>query len=676
MATYALTVSTNDLGLGVLNSVRTRIEKRRVSIADTYPPINNLVKIEKPTNNLGIAIFLLEPDDLTTYHVAKIFDSAGIPIYERFFSMPPSATSLDNTATGVLFGNSNIQFKDEGNNRGTPSSVRNVDFVGAGVEATFEGDTLQVFVQAGSQGFVAITDITPTSPGDNVGSKVKTDDNNVLQSCTSSTTAITVSVLAVTGSTFKPVVDINGTAATLTRNTLTDVWQGTAAITLTGASPYTVTATHSDGATDTATVTIEAAPVISGLEFSGAYSQGVGQTEHAAGQKLDLTITSPTLFDAVEVIYSDGLTATTAIAVTEIADTLTHTLEVTVADQGSYGTGAPLILPAKARIRNLNGTWSNVFSSSDFGGTNGTHILALNNTRPSVTFGSIVYPMLVDPIRQLALKVTEEATVNVTYSNADTALWSSTELIVSDPTVLGNKVVNRNNGVGSVGYNVSTNNLQVVLTRTANATTATFNTVVWIANDDPVITKVLPAARLRSGVSAQNHVITLGSDQRLISIAMGAGTITGDAAGTFSGAWATTNNGLTNTRTLVVADSDPKGTATFTGLSAINLAGREVTTVDTDLDYVLGGFVTRTVSFPLWDGSAIRIVDIGTDVVDTAKLSVFNISKNSASTYRGTVGNEVDKFTITNSNELYNCDLPNASSALESPVTMTIEETV
>ncbi|MCL5459806.1 hypothetical protein M3M33_14315, partial [Loigolactobacillus coryniformis] len=89
----------------------TRIEKRRVSIADTYPPINNLVKIEKPTNNLGIAIFLLEPDDLTTYHVAKIFDSAGIPVYERFFSMPPSATSLDNTATGVLFGNSNIQFK-------------------------------------------------------------------------------------------------------------------------------------------------------------------------------------------------------------------------------------------------------------------------------------------------------------------------------------------------------------------------------------------------------------------------------------------------------------------------------------------------------------------------------------------------------------------------------------
>ena len=62
---------------------------------------------------------------------------------------------------------------------------------------------------------------------------------------------------------------------------------------------------------------------------------------------------------------------------------------------------------------------------------------------------------------------------------------------------------------------------------------STTNVVVWIADTNPVITKTLPAARLRSGESAQNHVIILGSDQRLISIAMGAGTITGDAAGTF-----------------------------------------------------------------------------------------------------------------------------------------------
>ena len=669
MATYALTVSTNDLGLGVLNSVRTRIEKRRVSIADTYPPINNLVKIEKPTNNLGIAIFLLEPDDLTTYHVAKIFDTAGILIYERFFSMPPSATSLDNTATGVLFGNSNIQFKDEGNNRGTPSSVRNVDFVGAGVEATFVGDTLRVFVQAGSQGFVAITDITPTSTG-NVGTKVRPiDDDTLLTSCLSSTTDVTVQVVAVTGKTsFKPTGTINGVAAVFTRNGTSDTWTGTAAITLTGNAPYTVTATHGDGYVDTAIVNSEAIPVITKLEFSGAYPNAInGQTEHAAGQTLDLTITSDVDFNAYEIIFENGLTATQAKSAYGITATDTVTTQVTVADQGSYGTGAPLILPAKARVRSVNGTWSAVTSSAT-GGVNGVNILALNNTRPVVVATGITYPA-----SQFALKVTEQATVAATYTNVDSVLWTSaSQLTVNDPTVMGNVVVNRLAG----GYNIDTTNLTATAQRVANATTSTTNVVVWIADDNPVITKTLPAARLRSGVDAQNHVITLGSDQRLISIAMGAGTITGDAAGTFSGSWATANNGLTNTRTLVVADSDPKGTATFTGLSAINLAGKEVTTVDTNLDYVLGGFVTRTVTFPLWDANQIREVAIGTDVVDVTKLVAFNVTRNRATTYRATVGDEIDRFTIINGNTLYNCDLENASTALTSPVLITIEETV
>ena len=81
MATYALTVSTNALGLGVISGATVRVERRRIAIADTYPPINNSIQIAQATNSSGIATFLLEPDDLTTYHVAKIFDTAGIFIY-------------------------------------------------------------------------------------------------------------------------------------------------------------------------------------------------------------------------------------------------------------------------------------------------------------------------------------------------------------------------------------------------------------------------------------------------------------------------------------------------------------------------------------------------------------------------------------------------------------------
>ena len=646
MATYALTVSTNALGLGVINGATVRIEKRRIAIADTYPPINNLIQIAQATNSSGIATFLLQPDDLTTYHVAKIFDTAGIFIYERFFSMPPSETSLDNTATGVLFGNSNIQFKDEGDNRGTPSSVRNVDFVGAGVEATFEGDTLRVFVQAGSQGFVAITDIEPTNPSDNVGNKVKTDDNNVLQSCTSSTTNVTVSVLAVTaGTSFKPTVTVNDVEATLTRNALTDVWTGTAAITLTGSSPHTVTATHSEGATDAATVTIEAAPVISQLEFSGAYSQGVDQTEHAAGQTLSLTVSSLTPFVELEVI-ADGTTATQAVSQT-FAATTSKTLTVTVANQGN----TPTAYPAKVRIRNANGTWSAITPTSN--------TIVLNNSQPVITFNSISYPA-----SQQAIKSGESATVNVTETNVDTVSYTSTELTVTDPTTLGNKTVTYESGT----YNISTNNLTVVATKTSNATTATFNTVVWIANTAPTITVTTPAARLRS---PQSHTISINSNQRTLA------TPTLNASvGVFSGSWSTANNGLTWTRSLAIADSDTKGAANFSGLSITNLAGIEVTAITTGAAYTVGGFVQRTLTFPLWDANQIREVAIGTQVSDVTKLVAFNVTRNRATTYRATVGDEIDKFTITGGNTLYNCDLENASTAITSPVIITIEETV
>lgn len=146
MATYALTVSTNALGLGVINGATVRIEKRRVAIADAYPPINNLIQISKATDSSGIATFLLEPDDLTTYHVAKIFDLAGVFIYQKHFTMPPSAANLHDASISTAIGGSLIQFKENGNDLGTPTSVRNVDIVGSGVDATFAGDTVTIDV--------------------------------------------------------------------------------------------------------------------------------------------------------------------------------------------------------------------------------------------------------------------------------------------------------------------------------------------------------------------------------------------------------------------------------------------------------------------------------------------------------------------------------------------------
>ncbi len=544
-------------------------------------------------------------------------------------------------------------YKDEGILLGQASAL---NFVGNNITATLESGVVTVEVEGGgNQGFVAITDITPTNPSDNVGNKTKTDDNNVLQSCTSSTNSITVHVLAVTaGDAFKPVVNVNGVQATLTRNANTDVWVGTAAITLVGT---TVTATHNAGAIDTVTVTIEAAPVISSLVFDNEYSQGVGQTEHAANQTLDLVISSATPFVALEVI-DDSSTATLAYTET-FAATTNKTIQVTVANRGN----TPTAYPAKVRIRNANGTWSAVTATSN--------TIILNNSQPVITFNSISYPA-----SQQAIKSGESATVNVTETNVNTVSYTSTELTVTNPTAMGNKTVTYLSG----GYNISTNNLTVVATKTSNATTATFSTVVWIANTAPTITVTTPAARLRSGVTPQNHTISINSTQRTLA------TPTLNASvGTFSGSWVTANSGLTWTRSLAIADSDTKGSANFSGLSITNLAGIEVTAISSGDSYTVGGFTQRTLTFAAYPN---RESAIGTQVSDTSKLRVTNLSKGSSgslnTSFVSNVGDAIDTYTITQpsttynatGNTLYNRDLANAVSNTSGTMQFEIEEIV
>lgn len=523
-------------------------------------------------------------------------------------------------------------------------------------------------LEFGKKPFVAITDISSTNPSDNVGNKVKTDDNNVLQSCTSSTTAVTVAVLAVTGSTFKPSVSVNGVAATLSRNALTDVWQGSASITLTGSSPHTVTATHGDGAVDTAVVTIESAPVVSSVLFSAAYSQGVGQTEHAAGQTLTLTVTSATPFVELDVI-GDGTTAVVASNTTFAAAT-SKSLTVTVANHGN----TPTAYPAKVRVRNANGTWSAIVASNASVTNNSTTVITLNNTQPSVSFGSVTYPST-----QFALKGSETATVSVTESNVSTVSYTSpnSELSIASPTVLGNKTVTRIAG----GYNISFDNLQVTATKTSNATSAVFSSVVWIADDLPSVSITTPAARLRSGVTPEPHTIKLTATQRVsnVSLSNSAGF------GSFVGSWASVDNGLTWTKVLQVADSDTKGSATFSSLSATNLAGRVVTTITGSDSYNVGGFVARTVTMGSFNPLGNRKVDILTNVVTPSLVLVTNLSKAGlAMSYANSLTDAVDSFAIVDaagslnaaSHYLYNRDKLNAESNLSGTAQFIIEETV
>ena len=84
MTNYTLSVSTDDLGIGVLASVRVVVDRLRATAAEQYPPIDELYRIEQATDEDGLCDFQLKFDDISTYHRARIFDSEGVPVTARF----------------------------------------------------------------------------------------------------------------------------------------------------------------------------------------------------------------------------------------------------------------------------------------------------------------------------------------------------------------------------------------------------------------------------------------------------------------------------------------------------------------------------------------------------------------------------------------------------------------
>ena len=516
-------------------------------------------------------------------------------------------------------------------------------------------------------GFVAITDIEATDGG-NVYGKVLSDGGHVVQSCTSSTTSLRVYVVAVTGSlAFKPSVLVNTVPATLTRYGSSDSWTGFADITLAGS---TVTAVHGEGSTDTATVTVVAPPVVTSAALTNLYPGAPAQTKHAAGQSITLSISADQAYDLVEVLTDAG-TATLAHSFA-VASTTSSTHTVATANRGT----SDVSLPAKVRVRNLAGTWSEVVVTSNS--------VLLNNTLPTCSLGSVSFLTGFQ-----ALAEGDGADVVFTSANADGYSFTSPtgELTITDPlSGVSPKRVTCNTGTT---YNIATANLRAVAARAENGTTSSAaQTTVFIANTAAEVSLGGLAARLRSSPAGQAHVVTLTSTQRL------AGPVTLDASvGTWSGAFSTADQGVHWTRTLLISDSDTKGAAVFSNLAAANLAGIPVAGLQAGTeDYVVGGFMKRVVQF-LPSVSKFR-APIGTSVTNISKLLATNLSKGVAGSHNVSYSAvRVDDplygpftYTVVNGSDVstpsgsyvYNNDSLNANgnNAEAFPAEFEIEETV
>lgn len=556
-----------------------------------------------------------------------------------------------------------------------PGGERGESAYEAAVRGGFEGDEsefLTLLTEGGKGsggGGIWITQVTPQSASDNVSERVYADDDTALVECASTSPEVNVTVLVLPGSSrFIPKITVNDLTVTLTQIGDTPSFQGTVAVTV--AADGKLTAVHEDGAVWNCDLRFDEPPAVVSATFTAPYP--AGQTELKEDDRVTVQVTADGPIVGYEIRNSGALKAAAAT----VAATTSLTLEnLRVANRGNTTQSVGV----EVRVRKANGAWSAWFDSSSIGVVDGVHVVKLNNLHPTITITGVTYPD-----NQAALKDTELATVNHTVSNYDRVEYVSAngQLDIPDPTTYASaKLVARVQG----NYNDSVENFTVTAYRDANGALTSRGTVVRISQEQPVITVTTPAARLRSGglhgTEAQLYTITLTSTQALRE----APSLNAPEGDWVEPAFSGNATGKVWTRRLRVHDTDAKGEFSWNSLKAINGAGVEQNALSGQTTYTLGGFVFRTLSVPAFPN---REAEIGTHVVDPAKLRVTNLSKGGSgslnTTYQDSMQEQVDRYTITGPSGMqnpqgthwYNADGANAASNTSGTMRIEIEEVI
>ncbi len=497
---------------------------------------------------------------------------------------------------------------------------------------SFEGGyQSDVVISAKQGGAVFITNIEAQETTENVASKVFSSDGLVLQSCSSSTDLITVSILAITGfSSFKPIVMIGNEQVNLVQDEDQNVWTGDIDIDLGGNSMVEVI--HNDGAFHRCMILSESNPVISDAFLTGGYPNG--QTELKEFDRFSLQVESAEVFSSIEIADYGAAKAETF----QFDSTSTHSVDIVVADRGN----TPNSQGVKLRIVNQNGTKSDWYLTESNGNENGKHTVILNNLYPTINIQAISYPE-----NQLAIKNEEKASIIHSIENFDSIDYESKNeqlSIVSPNSYSAAKEVSRIAG----DYNLNQSNLTITAKRSSNGAETSENVTVKIAHIAASITFDGIDGRLVSGgnngTEAQNHSLIISSNQALISL-----PIISVPEGSLQGEMQAIGDSNNYQQHILIHDDDEKGIHTAVLVEAINLAGIVTNSFTGQSNYEIGGFVQRTLSFLEFTNEA----QLGTAVTDVSKL-IAKDKDERLMTYVNSLNNAPLTYTITKPSNVIN----------------------
>jgi hypothetical protein len=497
--------------------------------------------------------------------------------------------------------------------------IENMSFEGG-----YQSDVAQTDTSAVG-GAIFITNVEPQSISENVATKVFSSDEKVLQSCSSSTDLVKVTILAITGfSTFKPVVMVENLVVALIQDEDQNVWTGTIDINLNGKA--FIEAIHNDGAFHRCMISSEQNPEIISAIFSGGYPEQ--QTELKENDVFNLTVEASLPFTTIEIAdYGAAKAQLKAVALST-----NSTIQISVANRGSVANSYGL----KVRVISENGTKSNWYLTEENGSVDGVHLLVLNNLSPTILINEIVYPE-----SQGALKNNESVQLKNILSDYDEVVYLSEneELNILESTIYSpTKTITRIGG----NYNVAVPNLTIQAKRIANGSITVLNEIVRVANVAPSITFIEPEIRFVSGGNAntpvQSHFLRITSDQKLLStptLLIPEGTLENEAK----------FNSETNQyeQSILIHDNDEKGTFSAQLIIATNLAGLVSNAFKNEANYVIGGFVKRTLQFQAFSNETA----LGTSIVNTQKLSVTD-KDGIRMNYAASIENNQLSYTITN----------------------------
>lgn len=482
-------------------------------------------------------------------------------------------------------------------------------------------------------GGLFFTNIAPTSTGI-VGSKAyvagTVPSNAVITQGTTDTSNVTVTLYAEGGSAFfSPTITITTVPAQAGGPIIATLTQPTA-----GDRVYTVTANLTGITADTV---VSAASSTNATATCTIYRA-------AAGPAIDvLTIGaypgSQTAVKAGDTVTVSGRIANTATYAEIIAGGAAASLvSLTVGAADSFSTGFKTIT-GTITISGLTGAQSVTARGSNALGTFGSNFTSTNTITLDQVYPTIGARTITYPATQSGLKGTESATVASTVTNFTTITYSGTNLTVTDPTVYGaSKTITLSGGT----YSFGTNNYTITAVKAANNATTTASSAVTIAAVAPTAAiTYTPTGRMLSSPTGVSYTVTITANQQLQS----APSLVA-SSGTWQGSW--TGSGTTWSRVLLVTDTDPKGSQTFSTLSVTGLAGMTGSTITSGSAYTVGGFAARIITFPAFA----QYAAIGTTVVDITKVTA-SYTGSTVLARQTSTAEFSQGFTIVNSSGVY-----------------------